>query len=447
MSHDQTMLLEADLTWTGREFEPGVQVAVGSDGLIRSVEKVRGSRPGDPQVTRLHRRALLPGFVNVHSHAFQRGLRGQGDTFPAGMQGPGGNFWTWREAMYALVDRLDFDSLYQISRQCFEDMLRAGITTVGEFHYVHHDGSGAGYALDEAVVKAAADAGIRMVLLQTYYRTGGIGKELAGGQRRFATRSVAEYWNQFDRMASLLDARTQSMGAVAHSIRAATIEEIAEIHAESVKRGLVFHIHVEEVVGEIADCVAAYDRRPMRLYLERLKIDERFTAIHCTHTLSDDLGEFARRGATVGLCPLTEGNLGDGIPKLMSFIASGGRVAIGTDLNSRHSVFEELRWIEYVQRLSSQSRGVLRDEEGRVARPLLQMATMHGAQSLGMARGRGALGTLAAGAAADFVEIRLDSPSLAGFAPETLAESLIFGAGDAEIAATWVAGRRVWNRD
>ncbi len=431
-------VIEADQTWMGTTFEQGVRIAVNSDGKIETVHS--GNEPGPKTTERLRNRAIMPGFINVHSHAFQRNLRGEGDTFPANRIGPGGDFWTWREAMYALVERLDAESIYDISLKCFREMLAAGMTTVGEFHYVHHDATGTGFALDSAVVNAAKDAGIRLALLQTYYRTGGIGKPLSGGQKRFAVHTTTDYWKQFDRLASGMDGKTQSMGVVAHSIRAASIEEIEELHAESRQRGLVFHIHVEEVLGEIADCVAAYSRRPMRLYLERLEIDQRFTAVHCTHTTSEDLQEFALRGGTMCLCPLTEGNLGDGIPKLPAFTARDGRVAIGTDLNSRHDVFEELRWIEYVQRLNSQSRGVLRDEQGRVAPALLAFAHQNGARSLGLSAG-----AIAPGMHADFVEIDLSTRAMDGWQATSLGERLVFGAGDAEIAATWVGGQRVYS--
>ena len=187
-------IIEADLTWTGETFEAGVQVAVDDAGRIERVGAL-----GLAPTRRLTGRALLPGMVNAHSHAFQRGLRGRGEIFPAGA----GDFWSWREAMYALVQSLDPDAAYTLSRRAFDEMLRAGVTTVGEFHYIRHDASGAGYALDEAVVRAAADTGVRLVLLHTYYNTGAVGKPLAGGQLRFRVASPAEYWQRADALAKL----------------------------------------------------------------------------------------------------------------------------------------------------------------------------------------------------------------------------------------------------
>src|SRR4051812_42678998 len=205
-------IIEAELTWTGRRFESGLQVVVGDNGRIEAITSGRAPTNRPP------RSALLPGFVNTHSHAFQRGLRGQGERFPAGS----GDFWSWREAMYALVERLDERELVPLSVQAFEEMPDAGTTTIGEVHYLHHAGDGPDYEFDRVVPEAAAAAGIRIVLLQPYCATGGIGQPLGPAQRRFRSDDVDAYWKQMDRLRSLLDSRTQSLGAVAHSIRAAT---------------------------------------------------------------------------------------------------------------------------------------------------------------------------------------------------------------------------------
>ena len=207
-----TLLIEADLTWTGTRFEPGVQIAMGGDGRIEAVGPL-----GRAGAERLNGIALLPGFVDTHSHAFQRGLRGRGERFPAGA----GSFWTWREAMYALVASLDRASLRRLSAKAFGEMRDAGITTVGEFHYVHHERDG-DFALDEPLLQAAADVGIRIVLLYSYYATGAPGQPLLGPQRRFATPSIDGFWQQVDRLTPLLDPATQTLGIAPHSIRAAS---------------------------------------------------------------------------------------------------------------------------------------------------------------------------------------------------------------------------------
>jgi formimidoylglutamate deiminase len=418
-------VIEADLTWTGRRFEPGLQVVVGDDGRIEAVTS--GRTPTD----RHPRSALLPGFINTHSHAFQRGLRGQGERFPAGS----GDFWTWREAMYALVERLDARELFRLSVQAFEEMRDAGTTTVGEFHYLHHAGDATDYEFDRVVLDAAASAGIRIVLLQAYYVTGGFGQPLGPAQRRFRSTDVSAYWKQMDRLASALDPRTQSLGAVAHSIRAVSVEDISALHAEAVRRGLPFHMHVEEQRREIEECLAAYGRRPMRLLLDTLDIGGNLTAVHCTHTAPEDLRQFLGAGGTLCVNPLTEGNLGDGLPVLEPVQDLLDRLSLGSDSNARISPLEEMRWLEYGQRLRKERRGVLRNGEGKVASTVLDAGTAGGARALGLPAGR-----IEAGHWGDLVAIDLEHPSLAGWEVETLAEALVSGADNGVVRGTYVGG-------
>lgn len=420
-------IVEADWTWTGDAFEPGIQVEIGEDGRIANA-----GRLGLSPTLRLTDWALLPGMISAHSHAFQRGLRGRGETFPAGS----GTFWTWREAMYGLVSRLDGDSFQKLCVQTFREMRAAGITTVGEFHYFHHSSPEAwDYAFDERVLRAAAEAGIRIALLEVYYHTGAIGQPLEGAQRRFGSASPAAYWDQMDRLAQTLDPQRQSLGASVHSLRAASLDDLRQVYDEARRRDLVFHIHVEEQRREIEDAIAYYGRRPMDLLLETLGTATDITAVHCTHTDAEDMERFLAGGGTVCLCPLTEANLGDGIPGLGHIHRLGGPVCLGSDSNARLSILEEMRWLEYVQRLSTETRGALRDEAGAVSRGLLRAATLGGAEALGIDAGR-----IAPGAWADFAAIDLTAPSLAGWEPETLLDALVFGAGNQTIAATCVGG-------
>ncbi|MEZ0336286.1 MAG: formimidoylglutamate deiminase [Gemmatimonadales bacterium] len=419
-------VIEADLIWTGRRFESGKQVVVAENGRIDSVTT------GHEATSRHPRAALLPGFINTHSHAFQRGLRGHGERFPAGV----GDFWTWREAMYALVERLDEKELSRLSVQAFEEMRDAGVTTVGEFHYIHHATGGTDYDFDRVVLDAAAAAGIRIVLLQTYYATGGIGQPLGPAQRRFRSTDVEAYWKQMDRLAPALDPRTQSLGAVAHSIRAATIQDITAIHTEAGRRGMQFHMHVEEQQREVDDCVAAYGRRPMRVLLDSLEIGGNLTAVHCTHTSPEDMRRFLEAGGTVCVNPLTEGNLGDGIPTLEPVSVLTDRLALGTDSNARISLIEEMRWLEYGQRLRTEKRGALRSGEGLVAPTVLDAATVGGARALGIQSGR-----IEPGHWADLAVIDLEHPTLTGCDAEHLAEALVTGADNGVVLGTYVGGR------
>jgi formimidoylglutamate deiminase len=419
-------VVQADWTWTGEAFEEGVQVRI-EDGRIAEVGQI-GSAD-----LRLERRALLPGMVSAHSHAFQRGLRGRGERFPAGS----GSFWTWREAMYGLVDRLDPDAFQALCLQTFREMRAAGITCVGEFHYFHHGAELDGWAFDERVLRAASEAGIRIALLEVYYRTGAIGQPLEGPQRRFGSPSPEAFWEQVDRLAGLLDPRTQTLGASVHSLRAASLDDLRSVYEEARRRDLPFHIHVEEQRREIQDALAFYGRRPMELLLETLGTATDVTAVHCTHTDAEDMERFLAGGGTVCICPLTEGNLGDGIASL----PRGGPICLGSDSNARISMLEEMRWLEYAQRLATESRGVLADGAGQVARAVFGSATVTGARAVGVDAGR-----IAPGSWADFAAIDLDAPTLDGWEPDTLLDSLVFGASDEAIAATCIGGRWVEHR-
>jgi formimidoylglutamate deiminase len=425
--------IEAELTWVDGAFAPGVRVEVDEDGRIARVSRAAEGRQGeDRDALRLPGRALVPGLVDAHSHAFQRGLRGRGESFPRGA----GSFWTWREAMYGLVERLDGPALRALCLQAFREMRAAGITAVGEFHYLHHSSpEQPDWALDELVLTAAAEAGIRLVLLETYYRTGGFGQPLEGAQRRFGAPSPAAYWEQMDRLAARLDPRTQSLGAVVHSLRAASLDDLAAVYDEARRRELPFHIHIEEQRREIEESLAFYGKRPIELLWQALGTATDLTAVHCTHTTREDLQRFVAAGGTVCICPLTEGNLGDGLPDLSGLPELSGALCLGSDSNARISMLEEMRWLEYGQRLRGQMRGGLPDAQGDVAPVLWSAATEGGARALGLAAG-----AIAPGRWADFAAIDLAAPALAGWTPETLLASLVFGAGDGVIAATCVGG-------
>lgn len=351
---DDIQILEAELTWTGAGFAPGVQLEILPDGRFGRVGRDLGGH-----VEKLAGRALLPGFVNAHSHAFQRGLRGRGQSFPDGA----GSFWSWREAMYTLVDGLDEEAAFRWSRQAFSEMRAAGITTVGEFHYLHHAGDGDDYRLDAPVIEAARAAGIRLVLLYTYYRTGGIGEdgeplELTGGQRRFRTPSPEAYWRRLRELAPTLDPTRERLAVAVHSVRAAAPTELATVHAEARRRRLPFHVHLEEQRREIEECRRAYGQGPLELMLGLGSL-RGSSAVHLTHSTPEALRRFAAAGGGAVLCPLTEADLGDGIPDAPAMVAAGLPLALGTDSNVRISMLEEMRWLEYAQRLAGERRGVL----------------------------------------------------------------------------------------
>jgi formimidoylglutamate deiminase len=423
---DAAQVIEADWTWTGERFQSGIQIVVDTGGRIGAVGRLKLF-----PTCRLTKAALLPGFVNAHSHAFQRGLRGHGERFPQGA----GSFWTWREAMYGLVENVDVRRLSRLCEQAFGEMRDAGITSVGEFHYLHHSTEDVDYVLDNVVLAAAARVGIRIVLLNAYYATGGIGRSLAGPQRRFRSYGPQRYWEHIDRLKERVDGGLQTLGIVAHSIRAVSVADIALLHEEARRRQFPFHIHVEEQRREIEECVAAYGRRPMQILNEMLRIDANVTAVHCTHTTTDDLIRFVGSGGTVCVCPLTEANLGDGLPLLVPAAFVRDQVCLGTDSNARISLLEEMRWLEYGQRLRSESRGPLADRDGHVALTILRAGTVGGARALGLATGR-----VQTGYWADFAAIDLSHPALADCDVDHLLEAILFGADNAVILGTCVGG-------
>lgn len=244
-------VLEPELAWVDDRFQANVRVHVGQDGAIESVTQAGdAATKTEIQVIKLPGHALIPGMVNAHSHAFQRGLRGLGETYPR--DSTTSSFWTWREEMYKLVGSMTHDKIYDLTHQCFSEMRDAGITSVGEFHYFHHarpdECDAPTFAYDETVLRAARDVGIRVVLLNAYYEHGGFQRApMSESQKRFKVDSQSAYWANMDKLLAKMDA-TQSLGVVAHSMRAVGLEDIVKLHEESVRRGLVFHIHLEEQV-------------------------------------------------------------------------------------------------------------------------------------------------------------------------------------------------------
>jgi len=426
-------IIHVDLALIDDEFRSGIQVVVDSDGTIERV----GPPDATPTV-RLGGEALLPGLINVHSHAFQRALRGKTERFA----GAEGTFWSWRNQMYALAAQLDAADLRRVCVAAFREMLSRGITTVGEFHYLHHDAGCEGYAFDEVVLNAAAEAGIRIVLLNTYYATGSIGQPLAGAQRRFGSNDLDTFLAQCDRLRGRLNGQTQQLALAAHSIRAVPIHDVVALARQAEQAGCVLHMHVEEQLREIDECRQAYGASPLELLLDRADLGPFFTAVHCTHSTPHALAEFAEAGGNVCLCPITEAHLADGVADVRSLQSEDGAICLGSDSNVRVDLFEEMRWLEYAQRLRLQSRGILRDGAGAVAPCLWRSATRYGARALGVNAG-----TISAGRLADFFTVDLAHPSLCDAAPDELLETLVFSSDAGAIRRVCVGGKWVVGPD
>lgn len=375
---------------------------------------------------RLPGRALAPGFVNDHSHAFQRGLRGMVEWIEPTRSHD--DFWTWRERMYTLAEDLSPDSIRAASERCFREMLCAGYTSVTEFHYVHHHPDGTPYedpnALAKAVAEAAEDAGIRLRLLPVAYARGGI--------PRFRDGELKEFLARVDGLLGWASGRPMvEVGVAAHSVRAVGREWLEGLAEYAGRYGLALHIHADEQPREIEECKAEHGLRPIELLAETGFLGPRTTIVHATHANGRELGLLAKHGASVCACPTTEGNLGDGFLPAEGILARGIRLSIGSDSHVRVDPLEELREIETNVRRLSGSRNVLVAPEDVSPTPYLLRA------------GWGVDG-LKAGAPADFIELDLTHPSLADVASEGLPSALVFGAGSAVVAGTWVGGERVY---
>lgn len=430
--------LAPDFVYTPQGLQSNMLISISDDGHIAAVAR---RQQGSEVTDALPGMALLPGFVNAHSHVFQRALRGHTHR-PLSTQD---TFWTWRNAMYAEAQRLNPYSLYTLALRTYREMLAAGYTSVGEFHYLHHQPGGRPYAspnaMSEAVVQAGRDAGIRVVLLMTAYAQGGFNQPPEEGQRRFCDASVEAYLERVE----ALRAAGAPVGVAPHSVRAVPESWMRAIVDYSRAQHLPLHIHADEQVAEIEQCLAVHGCTPVELLARWEALGPASTVVHATHASASEIALLARSGATVCVCPTTEGDLGDGIAPYAEFVSAGIPLAIGADSNTRLDPIEELRWAEYCARMRYQRRRVLVADALASPGPLLlDYGTRRGAQSLGLQTG-----IIMPGMLADFVAVDLSHPSLEGWNAgqgADLLDVLFFGASCDVIAQTWVQGKKVFAR-
>lgn len=413
-----------ELAWLGGErAEPGVAIEVGGEAIDSVTTGVATPPPGATRLEGL----TIPGLANAHSHAFQRALRGRTQTVD-------GSFWTWREQMYRAAATLDPDRYLALAQATFGEMALAGITAVGEFHYLHHGPGGAPYsdpnAMGGALIEAAAKAGIRITLLDACYLRGGIGVELNDVQRRFADGS-ADAWRE--RIEALSEGPTARVGGAIHSVRAVEPEAAAAVAAWAEERSRPLHAHVSEQPAENDACVDAYGVTPTALLDSAGALSKRFTAVHGTHLADDDFELLGTSGAGCCVCPTTERDLGDGVAPARRMIEAGTPLSLGTDSNAVIDMFEEARAVELDERLATGTRGRHR------AADLLRAATEDGHASLGWPEA----GRIAPGALADLATVSLDSATLAGTEPKHVIESLVFAAAPSDVRHVMVGGRFV----
>jgi formiminoglutamate deiminase len=404
----------------------------GADGRITAIEA------GVPSHAQDERHGIaLPGLSNLHSHAFQRGLAGLTERRADGPD----SFWSWRELMYRFVEHMDADEFEALCAQAYAEMLEAGFTRVGEFHYLHHERGGIPYAdpgeLAGRVAAAAAHTGIGLTLLPVFYAHGNFGGAAPQPrQRRFISDPA-----RFARILEASRAAVQALpgacvGVAPHSLRAVTPPELQAVLA--LGAGGPVHIHIAEQLREVEECLTWSQRRPIEWLLEHAAVDERWCLVHATHATAAELQGIAQRAAVVGLCPMTEASLGDGIFPAIAFAEYRGRFGIGSDSNVRLDAAEELRLLEYSQRLAHRARNVLARGAGEsTGRSLFEAALAGGVQAL-QAPGEGA--GLTVGAWLDLVSLRQADPSLAGASGDALLDAWIFSAGRAAIDCVWRAG-------
>ncbi len=397
-------------------------------GRLREVETAAKPSSDDTQVG-----CVIPGLCNAHSHAFQRALVGHTEQrSPAGQD----TFWTWRERMYELAGQVDGKALAAIATQAYCEMLTSGYTSVCEFHYLHRDPLNPEQknSMLEAIVKAAKDSGIRLHYVPVLYERGGFHEpEPAEYQRNFAM-TLDEFLEHHAGTAEVCCERV-SVGIGAHSLRAVSHESLTEIARVATANSIPLHLHIAEQQREVDQCMAAYGRRPVRWLLENFDVSKNWCLVHATHMDFDETAALAKSGAVVALCPSTEANLGDGLFPLHDYLTDGGHIAIGSDSHISINPFEELRWLEYGQRLATQSRNVASLKDSHVGRELFARALEGGA----IASGGSTLG-LEPGAPADLVVLSDDDPMLAGHDDESRLDALVFSGYPLPIERVMVQG-------
>ncbi|MFF7924742.1 formimidoylglutamate deiminase [Streptomyces mirabilis] len=421
MQVTQTYWLEH--AWLDTHVEPGVALDV-TDGRITAVRENTATPPPGAEILR---GLTLPGLANAHSHAFHRALRGT-------VQVGSGTFWTWREIMYSFADRLTPDTYHALARAVYAEMALAGVTAVGEFHYVHHTPGGTPYAdpnaMGEALVAAADEAGIRITLLDTAYVSSGFGQPPNHHQLRFSDGS-AEAWAE--RSSLLKDREHARIGAAIHSVRAVPAGQLATVARWAEERQAPLHVHLSEQTAENDACQAAHGCTPTRLLADHGVLGPRTTGVHNTHLTDEDIALLGDSRTGTCMCPTTERDLADGIGPAAALQRAGSPLSLGSDSHAVIDLLEEARAMELNERLRTRTRGHW------TAAALLRAASADGHAALGWQDA----GALEAGALADFTTIALDSVRTAGPVPRLGAETAVFAATAADVRHTVVGGRHV----
>ena len=429
-----------ELVYTNAGFERGLALQCDGPQI-----KHLGSAEQTPNAIPLKNRALLPGLVNAHSHAFQRVLRGRTEHRTANTND---SFWTWRDMMYQAASVLTPDDIYDASRMAFLEMALSGITSVGEFHYIHHDTSGEPYddpnLMAKEVVRAALDVGLRIALLRVAYARSGYETELNPRQSRFLEKNPDLYLQNLEKLKADLAASGGNswVGIAPHSVRAVPLEYLREVVRFGNDRNLKIHMHVAEQPAEVSACIKEYGRSPIALLDSEGLLSERFTAVHAIHVTPKAARMIANAHAMVCACPTTERNLGDGVFPADLFLRERVQVSLGTDSQIEIDLLEDARELEYHLRLQKMERAVLDEADQQshsaLAAQLFDCATVNGAASIGATGG-----SLEAGRAADFFTVDTNDPSIAGAANDDLLSAIVFSFSRTAVKDVVVGGKRI----
>ena len=437
-----------EMLYTDGRAQTGVGLLVNDLGLVEGLIAEDAAPPG-AKLVRLPGKALLPGLANAHSHTFQRLFRGRAEGRAVG----GDTFWTWREQMYRAAAFLSPEDLYDVARATFLEMVCAGVTVVGEFHYLHRDPQGQAYSdpnlLSDQVIAAARSVGLRICLLRTAYFRAGFELPPHAGQRRFY-ETPEQYLRSLEELAAkYIGTENVTVGAAPHSIRAVPLEQLKEIAGAATSLWkMPLHMHISEQVGENAACEAEYGATPVRLMAERGILSPKTTLVHAIHLTEEEFEAIAASSATICSCPTTERNLGDGIFSADRAARLRIQVAFGTDSQAQIDILEDARQMEYHMRLRDQKRGILdasttksngNQGSGESIESLLfRSASANGYRALGLAGG-----SLAVGEPADFFTVDLNDLSILGMDPESLVSQAVFSLAKAAVRDVAVQGRLI----
>jgi formimidoylglutamate deiminase len=431
-----------DLIYIDGNFVSDRAIVCDNSGAI--IQIIEGHQAAN--AVRLKNRALLPGLVNAHSHAFQRVIRGRTERRS---QNTTDSFWTWREQMYDAANRLEPGDIYAVSRMAFLEMALTGITAVGEFHYIHHARDGSTYSdpnlLSREVIRAARDVGIRIALLRVAYARAGFEKEADPRQSRFIETAPETYLKHLEQLLAAPELKDGMAwaGMAPHSVRAVPLDYLKAIVAFANERALPVHMHVAEQPAEVSACIEEYGRSPVALLDTEGLLSNRFTAVHAIHVTPKAIAAMSRAGASVCACPTTERNLGDGVVPVDAYFNAGVLVALGTDSQIQIDLLEDARELEYHLRLQQTARNVLAPQDdassSALARRVFDCATISGAKSIGFHGG----GKLEPGAPVDFFTVDLDDPSIAGSSQDDLLATIVFSLSRTGVRDVVVAGKQI----